>query len=121
MLPHCLATCTASTDWTTCQCAIEDGPKGAFQLVTGFFSLKILKQFIDVAAEDICNEKTMTQIKDDILKAIPSKLTPSQLAEFTSAKKELDNCLKPLGSSVDKVIDKASTPLSSYLNRRYFS
>ncbi|EYC39877.1 hypothetical protein Y032_0638g980 [Ancylostoma ceylanicum] len=61
----------------------------------------------------------MTQIKDDILKAIPSKLSPSQLAEFTSSKKELDNCLKPLGSSVDKVIDKASTPLSAYLNNDY--
>ncbi|KAL6726082.1 hypothetical protein Aduo_008089 [Ancylostoma duodenale] len=111
----CSATCKASKDWKTCACPVEDGPMGAFQLITGYFEPKL----IDVALEDICNQKTMKQIKDDIIKAIPMKLSVSQMSEFTTIKKQVDNCLKPLGSSIDKVMDRAGTPLSAYLNKDY--
>ncbi|EYC39874.1 hypothetical protein Y032_0638g978 [Ancylostoma ceylanicum] len=119
MLFTCSEACQISKDWKTCKCPIEDGPMGAFQLVSGYFTPKILKQLIDVAAESICNQRTMKQIKDDILKAIPLKLSISQMLEFTAMKKGADNCLKSLGSNIDKLIDKASNPLSAYLNKDY--
>ncbi|EYC39875.1 hypothetical protein Y032_0638g979 [Ancylostoma ceylanicum] len=41
------------------------------------------------------------------------------MSEFTKIKKDVDNCLKALGSSLDKVMDKAATPLSAYLNKDF--
>ncbi|RCN41053.1 hypothetical protein ANCCAN_12998 [Ancylostoma caninum] len=113
-----MASCSTPATWGNCQCP-EDMAQGIYQLVTRFTGPAIIEKILLIVVDDICAGKTPAQIKTDLIMSAPTELPPSQTASLLGMRNDLGECLKPLGSSEQQLIDKVGGPLIEFLNGPY--
>ncbi|WKY10219.1 hypothetical protein Q1695_002511 [Nippostrongylus brasiliensis] len=113
------AACRASAPWSKCACGPLDFPQGTYQLVTGFFNPTTLKAVTDGIMSDVCAQKSVSAITRGVMGGMVTKISASQLLQMLALKDKMDKCLKSAGSSLNRVIDKASAGISSVMASRY--
>uniref|UniRef100_A0A1I7XII1 Secreted protein n=1 Tax=Heterorhabditis bacteriophora TaxID=37862 RepID=A0A1I7XII1_HETBA len=107
---------TASSPWTNCGCGQIDFPQGVFQIITGFVSTSIIKSIGDVAMADVCNQKNISTITNDVMNSLSTKLSLSKWNALLTIKSNVDKCTKPYNSSTNTVLSKMGSVFQSKLS-----